>query len=71
MFTKISSGLQAIFMATEQLWQDLRNYCEDNMAILCRMYGMWFITHPRNKKILDLQEWAHEDCYDTSADVMQ
>jgi len=65
--TKISSGLQAIFMAAEQRWQDLRDYCEDDVDILCRMYNMRLVTHPRNKKILDLQEWAHADCYDTGA----
>jgi len=69
--TKISSGLQAIFMATEERWQDLRDYCEDDVTILCRMYNMRHVIHPRSKKLLDLQEWVHEDCFDSSAETSQ
>jgi len=61
--TKISSGLKAISMAAEQRWADLREYCEDDVAILCRLYDKQLITHPRNKREIDLREWAHADCY--------
>ena len=63
MATKISSGLQAIAMAAERRWDDLRAYCEDNVAILCRLYAQQRITHPRSKSEIDLREWAHADCY--------
>jgi len=62
--TKISSGLQAVFMAAEQRWDDLREYCEDDVDILCRLYNTQHIIHPRNKRTLDLEEWAHVDCYE-------
>jgi DNA polymerase III epsilon subunit-like protein len=65
--TKISSGLQAIFMAAEQRWDDLREYCEDDVDILCRLYNTQHVIHPRNKKMLDLEEWAHADCYEEPA----
>jgi len=63
MATKISSGLQAIAMAAERRWDDLRLYCEDDVAILCRLYAQQRITHPRSKCEIDLREWAHADCY--------
>jgi len=65
--TKISSGLKAISMAAEQRWADLREYCEDDVAILCRLYDKQLITHPRNKREIDLKEWSHADCYATAA----
>jgi len=61
--TKISSGLQAIAMATERRWDDLHEYCEDDVSILCRLYAQQRITHPRSKCQIDLREWAHADCY--------
>jgi len=61
--TKISNGLQAIVMAGERRWQDLREYCADDVAILCRLYCMKNLVHPRSQKNIDLQEWAHKDCY--------
>jgi len=63
--TKISNGRQAIVMASEQRWKDLREYCADDVAILCRLYAMRTLTHPRSRKHIDLQEWAHKDCYKT------
>jgi len=66
--TKISSGLQAVIMAGEQRWQDLREYCADDVSILCKLYTLRHITHPRNKRVLDLEEWAHPDCYPSDSD---
>jgi len=61
--TKISNGLKAIGMASEKRWQDLREYCADDVAILCRLYSMHNLMHPRSRQNIDLQEWAHKDCY--------
>jgi len=61
--TKISSGLQAVVMAGEKRWADLREYCADDVAILCKLYTLRYITHPRNRQVLDLEKWAHDDCY--------
>jgi hypothetical protein len=61
--TKISNGLKAIAMASEKRWQDLREYCADDVAILCRLYSMQNLIHPRSRHNIDLQEWAHKDCY--------
>tara|TARA_B110000444_G_scaffold179388_1_gene168148 strand:+ start:1579 stop:2238 length:660 start_codon:yes stop_codon:yes gene_type:complete len=62
---KSGSGLQAIEMAREQRFDALRDYCADDVAILCNLYRQRFLQNPRTNKRMDLADWAHEDVYDT------
>jgi len=62
---KSGSGLQAIEMARHGRFDDLRDYCADDVAILCNLYRKRFLQNPRTNLTMDLAEWAHEDVYDT------
>lgn len=61
---KSGSGLQAIEMAREGRFDALRDYCADDVAILCNLYRQRFLINPRTEQKMDLAEWAHEDVYD-------
>ena len=55
---KSSSGLEAIKMANEGRWEDLREYCQDDVHILCALYRKRFLKNPRTQVIMDLREWS-------------
>ena len=63
MQVKISSGLEAVRMAEQGRWQQLREYCADDVAILCKLYTMRHIRHPRLPEVVDLKDWAHPAVY--------
>tara|TARA_B100000787_G_scaffold136310_1_gene105114 strand:- start:72 stop:629 length:558 start_codon:yes stop_codon:yes gene_type:complete len=62
---KISSGLQAVKMAADGQWEDLEEYCQDDVAILCKLYRKRNILNPRTGMLMDLSPWAHTDVYAT------
>ena len=45
---KSSTGTQAIVMAKEGRWQDLLDYCADDVRILCNLYRKKVLTNPRH-----------------------
>lgn len=51
---KSSTGLQAIIMANEQRWADLKEYCEDDVQILCDLYKRKTLQNPRSWDLIDL-----------------
>lgn len=61
---KISSGLAAVQMANDGNFNDLKEYCQDDTAILCRLYTMRHITLPKLNQQQDLQQWAHTNLYE-------
>lgn len=60
---KSSSGLEAIKMAHEGRWEDLKDYCQDDVHILCDLYRKRFLKNPRTEKIMDLREWSDPTLY--------
>ena len=60
---KISSGLEAMRMAEQGRWQQLREYCADDVTILCKLYALRHIKHPRLPLVVDLSGWAHPALY--------
>ena len=61
---KSASGLAAIAMANEGRFNELRDYCADDVSILCDLYRKRHIKNPRTNQSIDLAEWSHEDLYD-------
>lgn len=55
---KISSGLAAVQMAIDGEWCRLNAYCADDVSILCRLYRMQTITHPRSDLAMPLERWS-------------
>jgi DNA polymerase III epsilon subunit-like protein len=60
---KSSTGLQAIAMAHEQRWEDLRVYCADDVRILCNLYRKKRLTNPRNHVDIDVTRIAHDNLF--------
>ena len=61
---KSASGLAAIAMAKERRFDELRDYCADDVSILCNLYRKRHIKNPRTSQSIDLAEWSHDDLYD-------
>ena len=51
---KSSTGLQAIIMANEERWADLKEYYEDDVQILCDLYKRKTLQNPRSWDLIDL-----------------
>ena len=60
---KSSSGLEAVYMAQRREWQRLRDYCADDVQILCDLYRMRTLINPRTKAMLHLSQIAHPALY--------
>lgn len=60
---KSADGLQAIAMAQEGRFDELRDYCADDVSLLCRLYAKRLVMNPRSKKEIDLQQYAHPLLY--------
>lgn len=72
---KISSGLQAIKMAADGNFDELREYCEYDVTILNNLYAKRWILNPRNHAVMDLALWTlpyvyPEACDQTPAEKM-
>ena len=61
---KISDGKEAIRMAEAGRWDELNEYCARDVSILCDIYRKQFITHPRNRQTINLEEWSRSKLYD-------
>ena len=61
---KISDGLAAIKMAEEQKWDELVEYCEQDVRILCDLYRKRHLIHPRTKLSMDVRKWCRDNLYD-------
>lgn len=60
---KISSGLHAVKMAQDGEYDKLAEYCEDDTAILCKIYRIRHITLPKLNQQQDLMLWAPDSVY--------
>jgi hypothetical protein len=60
---KSSSGLQAVHMAQRREWQRLREYCADDVRILCDLYRKRTLVNPRTQATLNLADMAHPALY--------
>ena len=57
--SKSSSGLEAIRMAAEKRWDELEQYCANDVRILCDLYRMRRLKHPlRADVVLDLCDYV-------------
>ena len=62
---KTSSGLEAIRMAHNNQWDRLRDYCVEDVRILCDLYRKKLLKNPRGHAQIDLTRIAHPDLYKT------
>lgn len=60
---KTSSGCEAVRMATDGRWQQLREYCADDVRILCDLYRLRKLRNPRGFQTIDLQRISHAVVY--------
>jgi len=60
---KTGDGLLAIQLALERKWDELREYCEHDVHILCELYRKRHLTNPRNGKLMDLAAWTEPYVY--------
>lgn len=58
--SKSSTGLQAIKMAHEGLWEDLEEYCQQDVSILCVLLKQRTFKHPAQDTLIDLQDCMPE-----------
>ena len=63
---KTGDGLHAIKMAADGDFDGLRDYCEDDVHILCNLYKKRHITLPKLGQDQDLAMWAHPALYPDS-----
>jgi hypothetical protein len=68
MAQKTGDGLHAIEMARKRDFDGLREYCADDVRILCDMYRKQYILLPKLNQTQDLAEWAHPDLYQAMDD---
>ena len=68
---KISDGCQAIKMAANGEWDDLNEYCAMDVSILCDMYRKRLVKHPRNSRIMDLQDFCRKGIYAEQPDFVK
>jgi hypothetical protein len=64
---KTSSGKEAITMAANNRWDDLKNYCTEDVRILCDLYRKKVLQNPRGHMSIDLAQIAHPDLYVNTA----
>lgn len=60
---KTGDGLQAIHLAREHRWAELREYCEHDVHILCELYRKRLLTNPRHGRVMDLADFAAKYVY--------
>lgn len=60
---KSSDGKAAIGMAERGEWEHLREYCAQDVAILCQMHARRFLVHPRSRELMDLKDFSHPSVY--------
>ena len=68
MTMKSGSGLEAIRMAEEGRFDDLREYCADDVHILNNLYRQQYLKHPRTDALMNLGDWAPSMLYEKIKD---
>jgi hypothetical protein len=58
--SKSSTGLQAIQMAHEGRWQELEEYCQQDVSILCVLLKQRTFKHPTQGTLIDLTDCMPE-----------
>lgn len=61
--TKSASGLEAVRMAANAEWDRLRDYCADDVRILCDLYQRRMLVHPRTLATFDLADISELGLY--------
>jgi len=54
--SKSSTGVRAIEMARAGLWDELEQYCQQDVSILCVLVAMRTFQHPAQDTLIDLIE---------------
>ena len=62
---KSGDGLAAIQLAREHKWDELAEYCEHDVHILCELYRKRHLKNPRNGVQMDLATWTQDYVYAT------
>ena len=63
---KSSSGCEAVRMAEQGRWQELLDYCADDVRILCDLYRRKELRNPRGFQTIELPRIAHDNLYKSS-----
>lgn len=58
--SKSSTGLQAIQMAHEGRWEELEEYCQQDVSILCVLLKQRTFKHPTQGTLIDLTDCMPE-----------
>jgi hypothetical protein len=66
---KSSSGCEAVRMAAQGRWQELLDYCADDVRILCDLYRRKELRNPRGWQPIDLRRIAHSNLYAERAEA--
>ena len=62
--SKSSSGLEAIRMAAEKRWDELEQYCANDVRILCDLYRKRMLKHPAQRDaLIDLSAYTPPGFY--------
>jgi len=61
--SKSSTGLRAIEMARDGLWDELEQYCQQDVSILCVLVQQRTFKHPAQDELIDLQDCMPEGVY--------
>jgi hypothetical protein len=61
---KCGNGLQAIKFAQQHRWDELLEYCADDVHILCDLYKRRMLNNPRFHNVIDLSKIAHLATYE-------
>ena len=64
MTMKSASGLEAIRMADDGRFDELRDYCADDVHILNNLYRQQYLKHPRNNQTINLSHYAPAMVYE-------
>lgn len=62
--SKSSTGVRAIEMARDGLWDELEQYCQQDVSILCVLVKMRTFQHPAQDSLIDLVACMPDGTYD-------
>ncbi len=60
---KSGSGCEAVRMSAQGRWQELLDYCADDVRILCDLYRCKELKNPRGWRPIDLLRITHSNLY--------
>ena len=60
---KSADGLAAIQMAKTKQFDELRDYCADDVSLLCKLYQKRHVLNPRDNFEMDLANFSHSNLY--------